>query len=224
VLQIEGGETGILDEAAFIPSRQRNPGEPVKNQIKHSLVKRLQKIGWVYFIDVFVAVSIDDIHPVELQVECRLLPITIDNYSRVGEFREENRISEYRDKLARKEIGYFAEHQGKIIGSIWATINHKETANVVRNYMKLAPGEGLIHDIVVYDQFRGKGIGPFMVSRIAPILFKEHALRKVIVDVKADIPASLSMMNKVGLRVDHRSLCISALGHLVYQKVFKSHA
>jgi len=195
----------------------------VKNRFRHSVVTRLQKIGWVYYIDVFVAATIEDIHIVEPRVECGFLPIAMNNYSRVGEFREENRIREYRDKLARGEIGYFAEHQGKIIGSIWATINRKETDNVVRRYMKLKPREGLIHDGVAGETSRGLGVGPFLVSRIASVLFKEHGLRRVIVDIKANNQASLSMMNKVGLRIDHRKLCISVLGRLVYQKVFATH-
>ena len=187
----------------------------MKNQIKHSLVTRLQKLGWVYYIDVFVAASIDDIHPVEPRVECRLLPITMDNYSRVGEIRDENRISEYSDKLARGEIGYFAEHQGKIIGSIWATINDKEAETVVRKYMRLKPCEGLIHDGVASESARGVGVGPFLVSNIAAVLFNEHGLKKVIVDIKANKQTSLSMMKKVGLQIDHRKLCVSAFGRLV---------
>ena len=196
----------------------------MKNRIKHSLVTRLQKIGWVYYIDVFVARSIKDIHIVEPQVECGFSRIGMNNYTRVGEFREENRIREYRDKLARGEIGYFAEHQGKIIGSIWATINYKETDSVVRKYMKLQPREGLIHDGVAGELSRGMGVGPFLVSRLAAVLFKEHKLRRVIIDIKANNQASSSMMNKVGLRVDHRRLCISLCGRLVFQKVFATFA
>jgi GNAT superfamily N-acetyltransferase len=196
----------------------------VKNRFLHGLVTRLQKIGWVYYIDVFVAASIEDIRIVEPRVECGFLPIATNNYSRVSEFREENRVREYGDKLTRGEIGYFAEHQGKIIGSIWATINRKETDNVVRRYMKLKHREGLIHDVVAGESFRGLGVGPFLVSRIASVLLKEHGLRKVIVDIKANNQASLSMMHKVGLRIDHRELCISVLSRLVYQKVFTTHA
>jgi len=196
----------------------------MRKALKQKFTKKLQKIFWIYLTNNFIINCMNNFKKIEPGVKCGFIAITLDNYQRVGDFREKDRILEYRNKLDNKEIGFFAEHDGKMIGSIWATVNKAQVPNVVRTYMKLMPNEGLIHDIVTAEKWRGMKVAPFMVSRIAPVLLKRYRLSRIIIDVNIKNHPSLRMMDKIGLRVDHQMLCVSAFGKLVLQQVLKKYA
>jgi len=163
----------------------------------------------------------DDFKKIEAAIRCEFLPITPDNYFRVRDFREENRVSEYRVKLAQKEAGFFAEFDGKIVGSIWATVNNARVPAVVRSYMKLMPNEALVHDIVTGEKFRGMAVGPFMLQRMCSVLLGELGVSKIIIDVNVRNSRSLRMMDKAGLEINQKMLSISAFGKLVAQKLLR---
>ena len=189
-----------------------------------ALTKRLQKVFWLYLTNNFIVTSMSDLRVIEPAATYDFIPITWANYSRVRDFRDEHRISEYRDKLARNELGFFAVVDGHTAGSIWATINRSQLPAVARMYMRLLPNEALIHDIVTGEMWRGRGVGPFMVCRIASILLCEHALTKVIIDVNARNTASLRMMNKTGLQVQQHVLYVSAFGTVVLRKTLRDYS
>lgn len=185
---------------------------------RHELTKKLQRVFWVYLTKNFVITRIDDFTPREPAKKCSFVRITLDNYFRVSEFREKDRVSEYQEKVARKEIGFFVECEGTMVASIWATVNEKQAPTVVRTHMRLMPNEALIHDIVTGENSRGMGVGPFMVSRIASILLNDYRVSRIIIDVNSRNQASLRMMDKVGLKAKEQMLYVSALGRLVLQK------
>ena len=187
------------------------------------LSKKLQDVFWVYCTKNFIITNTEDFTLIEPAIRCDLLSVTSGNYFRVQEFREQDRIREYRTKLERNEIGFFAEYDGKIVGSIWATINQSPAPNVVRRYMKLMPGEALIHDIVTGERYRGMGVGPFMVCQIAPVLLGEYKASRIVIDVNVRNTASLKMMNKAGLQVKQTALYVSAFKKLVFHRVVKSY-
>jgi hypothetical protein len=193
----------------------------MRKVLRQTLTRKMQKIFWIYLTNNFIVNSANDLKTIVPVIECGFIRITLNNYFRVRDFREENRISEYREKLTHKEIGYFAEHEGIMIGSIWATINKTDAPTVVRTYMRLMPNEGLIHDIVTGDKWRGLGVGPFMVSRFATELIKEYRLNKIIIDVNFKNQASLHMMVNAALRRDQRMLYVSMFGKLALQLVLK---
>jgi len=188
------------------------------------LSRKLQRIFWVYLTNNFVIGGMGDFCLREAVGKSTFLPITSANYSRVAEFRSKDRISEYQEKLARNEIGFFAEVGGKMVGSIWATINHAQVPTVVRGYMRLMPNEALIHDIVTGEKFRGLGVGPFMVSSIAATLLREHSVCRIIIDVNVKNNSSLRMMDKAGLQARKKVLSVSAFGKLAFEKVLKRYA
>jgi len=136
----------------------------------------------------------------------------------VRDFREESRVREYRDKLANDELGFFAGSAGKMVGSIWATVNRTHSSFVARGHVRLFPSEGLVHDIVTGPEVRGRGVGPFMVANIAAELLKQQGVRKIVIDVNTKNRPSLRMMEKVGLRAKEKMLYISAFGTLLLQK------
>lgn len=191
---------------------------------REQLSKKLQGVFWIYLINIFVIAETSDFYLREAAGKCTFVPITSDNCFRVADFREEGRVSEYRDKLALNEIGFFAEFGGKAVGSIWATINHAQEPTVVRGHMRLMPNEALIHDIVTGEKFRGLGVGPFMVGRIASVLLAEFGVSRIIIDVNVRNNPSLRMMDKVGLHVRQKVLSISAFGTLAFEKVLKRYA
>lgn len=186
--------------------------------------KKLQGVFWVYLTNNFVITRPDDFRTVEPAVKCEFLPITANNYSRVSEFRTEERLLEYQEKLARREIGFFAECGGKVVGSIWATINNSGAPTVARSYMRLEPSEAMIHDIVTGERYRGMRIGPFMVGRICSVLLNEFAVSKIVIDVNIRNVPSLRMMEKVGLQIDQRMLSVSAFGRLISHRLLKQFA
>ena len=159
---------------------------------------------------------------IEPAIPCTLLPITLNNYFRVKDFREESRVLEYREKLTRKELGFFCQSNGRMVGSIWATMNDTDQPIVARMYMRLLPKEALIHDIVTGPQFRGMGVGPFMVEKTALQLLTVIGVTRIIVDVNVRNRPSLRMMGKMGLEMKERMLYVSALGRLVLQKPIRS--
>jgi RimJ/RimL family protein N-acetyltransferase len=159
----------------------------------------------------------------EPAAKANFLPITLDNYFRVQDFRDQERIPEYRNKLANRELGFFAEIDSQIVGSIWATINSARTPSIARAHIRLMPNEALIHDIVTGEKFRGKGVGPFMVGRISSVLLKEYGVNRIIIDVNSRNHSSLRMMKKAGLRVRERAIYVSVFEKLTYERVLKQY-
>jgi RimJ/RimL family protein N-acetyltransferase len=194
---------------------QQTPARAIK--------KMLQRLFWIYLTNNYVVTSPDEFKTFEPTVTCGFLPITLDNYSRVREFRDERRVSEYREKLAQKERGFFAESDGRMIGSIWATVNNGPVPLVARSYMKLMPNEGLVHDVVTGEKFQGMGVGPFMVGRMCSVLLRELGVSKIIIDVHVRNSRSLRMMDKAGLHADQQMLSISAFGRLVSQRLLRQY-
>jgi RimJ/RimL family protein N-acetyltransferase len=196
----------------------------MRSRMRQALTKRLQKLFWIYVTKNFVVTQMSDVRrDAPVANSCKFTPITFDNFARVNDFREQSRISEYQNKLALGEIGFFAEVSGAMAGSIWATINKERAPTVVRTYMKLFPNDALIHDIVTSEKLRGKGIGLFMVGQISSILLNEHHVNRIIIDVSVRNKASLRMMHKAGVPLRQKVLCVSALGRLVFHKALKQY-
>jgi RimJ/RimL family protein N-acetyltransferase len=192
--------------------------------LDEELKMKLQKIFYVTVRAIYIVNGVNEFKMIEPKIECRLIPITLDNYHRVVEFREERRIAEYRDKLLHNEIGVFAEHEGKMIGSIWASINQKEMPCVVKTFFKLMPNEALLHDVVTSEKVRRMGVGAFLESGMPAALFKEYGISKMITDVNVRNHASLGMLAKVGFQVDHKRLLVSVFGKSVLQLALKKYA
>jgi GNAT superfamily N-acetyltransferase len=182
---------------------------------------RLMKLFHPYSCNVFIIKSIDEFMIIEPKIKCEFVPITLDNFYRVRDFREEDRISQYKDKLAYGEIGYFAEHDGRMIGSIWATVNKTEVPRVVQTFQKVLYNEALAHDIVVSEKFRGMRIGPYIESKLFALLFKDYGISRIITDVNIKNHAQMQLLKKLGLKVDHKMLYVSVLGKVVLRRVLR---
>jgi ribosomal protein S18 acetylase RimI-like enzyme len=192
--------------------------------LRPRLTRNVQKLFWVYLVDNFIIRSTDAVKKSEPKIACKLVPIMTENCGRVTDFREKDRVEQYREKLSRDEVGFFAEHAGMMVGSIWASVNKQQQPKVVRGYFMLMPNEGLIHDIVTDERWRGMGIGAFMVSEIVPVLMDRYRLQKITIDVSVKNRASLRMMSKTGIRVDHTMLNVSASGKLILHLVLRQYA
>lgn len=189
---------------------------------KQIVTKQVQRILWIYVHNNFVIGNMDDFRTTEAGIKCTFVPITFDNCFRVHEFREQRRVAEYRAKLGNKEIGLFTECDGRMIGSIWATINHDRLRSVARMHMPLMPNEALIHDIVTAPNCRGMGVGPFMVGRMASTLLNDYRVSRIIIDVSCRNYPSLRMMEKVGLQSKERVFTLSLFGKLAFRKTLNA--
>jgi hypothetical protein len=196
----------------------------IKLILSDKLKMRLQKIFWIYLSNNFIINGLNEFTIIKPKIECGFVRITLDNCHRVAEFREEGRISQYRDKLANKEIGYFAENDGKMVGSVWATVNKTDVPIVVQMFKTIVYNEGVVHDNIVSEKFRGMRIGPFMESNMFGLLLKEYGLKRVIADISVKNRASLRMLEKMGLQPDYRILYIAVLGKPVLELVLKKYA
>jgi len=187
------------------------------------LTRKVQKVFWIYLSDIFFVYPENSLATVRPKVACDFVAITLENCAQVRDFRENERAAEFREKLIRGEKGFFAVNDGKMVGSIWATVNEGSVPLVARGFMRLIPGEALIHDIVTSANHRGFGIGPFMVVQISEILFRHWRIRRIIIDVNVKNISSLRMMNKAGLRAQQKALAISAFEKLVFHKVIANY-
>jgi GNAT superfamily N-acetyltransferase len=185
------------------------------------LKTKLMKFLWASVCNVYIIRGLNDFPMIEPKIKCNLVPITLDNCHRVKDFREESRVAQYREKLNNNEIGCFAEHNGKMIGSIWATINKAKIPRVVQTFKRIMYNEASTHDAVVSEAFRGMRIGPYLVSNMRAYLFKEHAVSRIITDVSIRNHASLQMQEKLGSKIDHKMLCISIFDKPVLKLVLK---
>lgn len=192
--------------------------------LRRLVVKAIQKVGWIYLGEVFVVHRGDPLATMHPKASCEFVAITNENYNSVCDFRDSELAPEFLQKVSRGEIGFFAVCDGRAAGSIWATINRSPAPVVVRGFMRLLPKEALIHDIVTGTNYRGIGIGPFMVTQILQVLFQQHEAQRVIIDVNVKNTPSLKMMNKAGLQADHRALAVSAFQRLAFHKVLKKYA
>jgi len=191
--------------------------------LRRQLVKKIQRVFWIYLGEIFVVLPEDLLPTVHPKVTCEFVAITRENCSRVEDFREKDLAAEFLEKVLRGEKGFFAVRQGHTAGSIWATINQSKVPTIVRGFMKLMPQEALIHDIVTGVEHRGIGIGPFMVTQILPILFQRYGVSRVVIDVNVKNTASLKMMDKAGLHAKQRALAISAFQKLAFHKTLKEY-
>lgn len=189
------------------------------SQLRNAVVKRAQNVCWLYLTSNFSVSSPSDVIFYQPTIECHFVRIDERTYGRVREFRSTDRMEEYHQKVARNEIGYFAEYAGKMVGSIWASINREEKPAVTRNHIRLLPNEALIHDIVTSESCKGQGIGPFMVGSIISVLFSEYRVSRIIIDVNRNNYASLRMMEKIGLKASEQAFYISLLGRLAFEKI-----
>jgi hypothetical protein len=185
------------------------------------LVKKIQKVFWIYLSDMFFVTPEDRLVPVHPKIDCRFVAIALENCIRVRDFRDEALVAEFREKVQRGEKGFFAVCEGKMAGSIWATVNESALPTVVRGFMRLMPREALVHDIVTGTNLRGLGIGPFMVTQICPILLQQWGVSRIIIDVNVRNSRSLKMMEKTGLRAQQKALAISAFQTLVLHKTIR---
>jgi len=202
---------GLQSDARRAPFRRR-------------VTRNLQRIFWLYLTKNFYITSLDNSRMVEGATNYDFIPITPDNCGRVVDFRSKDRALEYRDKLAEKELGFFAAIDGKMVGSIWATLNRSLQSTVVRKYMQLQSNQALIHDIVTGEKVRGIGIGPFMVARMASILLNSYGVSMIVVDVNVRNRRSLRMMEKVGARMREKMFYVSAFGSLVWAKRLRDYS
>jgi hypothetical protein len=195
-------------------------GRILGEKLKRKLLKRFWfSLGYHYIIN-----GPQDVKMIEPRIKCKFIPITLENYHRVNDFRDKERISEYRNKLNNNEIGYFAEHDGKMIGSIWATINKTNAPFVGKDFTTIMPNEGLLHDNVISEKFRGIGVGGYLESSMPVLLFNKYALNRIVTDIGVNNRASVRMAEKVGLRIDHKVLYVAAFGKMILKLVLKKYS
>jgi GNAT superfamily N-acetyltransferase len=185
------------------------------------LINASQSIFCIRRTHNFVVHSVDDLKRFDHQLKFRFIPITYDNYHRVGEFRASYRILDYGERLARKEIGYFAEEDGKIIGSIWAILNKAEKPRVLRTFMVLMPNEALVYDAITAVKYRRQGIGLFMAIGIVSELSKKYGVSSITADVLPGNRSSLGMLDKLGVHVDHSVTAVVVFGRVIFRRIYK---
>lgn len=184
-------------------------------------IRKLQKVFWIYLTNNFVITSVNNLGVLTFPDDWKVVSVTQENYFRVQEFREDGLILEYREKLLHGEQGVFAELDGQMVGSIWATTNGGAEPVIVRTYMKLGPREALIHDVFTGEQYRGRGIARFLLQEMVRRLLAKPGAEKIIVDVNFRNSHSLKIMEKCGLRRSEQMLCVSVFGKPMLRSILR---
>jgi RimJ/RimL family protein N-acetyltransferase len=174
---------------------QALPGKSSMARLKEKLVE----LAWVRVTNVYYVTAPSQVRLTEAAMPCEFVAIDATNCARVTEFREAERVAQYRAKLAAGEVGYFTQGPAGMLGSIWATVNRGDVPLVVRQYMRLAPGDALIHDIVTGEESRGQGVGSFMTAHMVRALLAMRGIGRVVIDVRVGNDGSNRMMEKIGL-------------------------
>ena len=190
---------------------------------RHALSKLVQKVFWIYRTNNFYITSESDFMIPEPAVKCTLVPITLDNYFRVREFRDDVPVSEFRKKLIRDQIGFFAEVEGRMIGSNWATINNTEKPTVVNMYMRLMPHEAHFHDLVIDERCRGMRVGPFLMSKMISMFLNDYRVSRITGDVSLKNARMSHSVRKTGLPFSQQVLSVSVFGRLLMSRVLKQY-
>jgi len=195
----------------------------INDRLRSCFRNIVQNFFWVRICYIHEINGPNDYRIVTPKIKCNFVPITKDNCNRVADFRKNNRTLQYHEKLTNNEIGWFAECEGNMVGSIWTTVNRSKKIADFRKFIKLKPNEALIHDVVVGKKSRGCSVGPFMVSQITKNIFTELKSDKIIVDVSIRNKASIRMMEKSGLRVTKMVLYISLLNKKILGLTLKKY-
>jgi ribosomal protein S18 acetylase RimI-like enzyme len=192
--------------------------------IKDIGIVNLQKVFWIRICCNFVITDYCQFEVPKARIKCKFIRIDSTNYTRVNEFRKENRVKQFKDKLKNNEIGYFVEYENKIIGSIWATINRSDIPCVAQKFRTLRKFEGAVTDGIVDEEYRGLRIGPLMVAHMFSLLLNEYGIKKIIADVNFRNRSSLLMLEKLKLKKQFMILYVSALGLPIVEFTLKEYA
>jgi ribosomal protein S18 acetylase RimI-like enzyme len=204
--------------------QKRNPLKKIVNLILNDKRKmKLQNFFWIYLCYNYIIREPNEFKMVEPKIKCGFIPVTLDNCHRVAEFRKEDRRSQFKDKLAHGEIGFFAKHNGRVIGSMWATINKTNLPIYAQLFRSVGYNEGVVTDGFVDESFRGMRVAAFLVSNIFAILLKDFGLSKVTTDVNVQNKSSIKMLEKIGFRIASKMLYISAFGKPILEIRLKSY-
>ncbi len=185
--------------------------------MRDHIVRLAQKVFWAYLTHNFIVTNSNQIRAVAPTISCTLLRITERNCSAVTDFREPARIAEYVAKVAKGELGFYAMHDGKAVGSMWATINTTARPIVARRYIRLRPGEAILHDAVTATVCRGMAIAPFLFRSIAHELFSAFHVKRIIGDVNTRNTSALRYIKKLGLYPSETKLYFSILGRWAFE-------
>lgn len=120
------------------------------------------------------------------------------NVARVHDYRPSAESEKFARFLAEGRTGVFAMSNGRVVGHAWMTPRHVE--GTALGYLKLEPGQVLIHHCNVAGSHRGRRIFAQMVQFLVGVAISENSQIEVVIDTSRSNSASRSAIEAMGFR------------------------
>lgn len=148
---------------------------------------------------IFYISDVREIIDIKAKTDILISGVTFDNVHRIADFRPIGFLKQYRGFLEEGQGGIYAWSGSKIAGNAWATICRKPHCRG-NGYLDIYKGEALIHHCNVFEEYRGQGIYPAMLSALCRRLFSQKGITRIIIDTALDNKSSLSGISKAGFK------------------------
>ena len=159
-----------------------------------------------------------EIAPQETRISAAIELVTHENVRDAADFRPQAVAETFRRFLDEGQVGYFARHEGRVIGHAWAELC-RATRCKGCGYMPLERDDALIHYCSVSEDFRGNNVYPAMLTALSRSLFSDHGIRRVVIDTEIDNHASMRGIEKTGFKRIGTGTYVELLQRLVYARL-----
>lgn len=151
-------------------------------------------------------------------VNLSLLNVNADNVGRIADFRQPEITTKFEQLLAERQVGLYAEVDGRIVGHLWAHICRQGHCRA-NGYFDLHSGQALLHNGRVDEPFRGKGIFTAMLVALCWQLFIKINVKLIYVDSAADNAASLAGIAQAGFKPYGTGHFYQFRGRLLFKRI-----
>ena len=155
------------------------------------------------------------INECEPRIDCRLAVVTPQNAELVRPWRGDHVAAMFHRFLDEGQCGVYAIADGQVIGHLWLDVC-RQAERLANGYIRLRRGEALVHFCRVRPPCRGHAVLQAGLARACHAAFREHGVRRIVVDANVGNAPALRAFEKAGFRrfataryvqVGHTLLC-----------------
>ena len=109
-------------------------------------------------------------------------------------------VADFKTMLAERRIGLFGLFEDRPIAYCWAIVGQTASPWAVNNLVSLKCGQAYILFCQTHDEYRGKGIYPWLLSVLTEHLFEDRHIDVVFINTDVRNVSSQKGIIKVGFR------------------------
>ena len=125
--------------------------------------------------------------------------VTAENLAAASSFRSQGVVGVFRQFLAEREIGVYANCSGQVVGHAWAAIWHG-AERLVCGYLPVDERTACIHFCSVSPAYRGRKIYQHMLVELVSIVLASTPVRRILISCAFDNLPSSAAIERVGFR------------------------